>query len=306
MVEVAASERVDFDSVYAAHYVPLVRLAYRLAGSGGYAIDLTTGQGQWFPVANGDAMDRWTDARLLAWSPDGQLLAYQVPGGISLLNLQNGRTQTLEVELSGTPVGLASSSDGREVAVNSGGTEPDSQTKVVVFDLSGNRLREVELPRALRLAGNGVGWSPDGALLVVEDHLNRSGVRGLRFVDATGTDAGVPGLVEWDSPVELLGWRSPRTMLVRHDGDSGPASIVEVNVDGSQHVVSRLPDEVSSLHLATGLLDDADIRDPGRPAHGPLPAPYRAAIGLAAVALALLAVGLAVAIPAQRRSRSRS
>jgi dipeptidyl aminopeptidase/acylaminoacyl peptidase len=257
----------------------------RLAGVGGFVIDLTRGSGGWFPVVAGDTEVSYSAAPFAAWSTDSRWAAYTAyPDRVVLLDVNSGERRILET--GGDIDQLAFSPDGREVAVATGG-------EIVIFDLSGNRRRELDLAATQQLAG-GTAWSPDGRYLAVQEPTAGWGTR-FSFLDATGSGAPVPAPVELALPRVLLGWRSPGVVLVGHaEWAGGPTSIAEVPLDGSpDQQVSWPPAGVANLHLASGLLAEVEIRDAGPPRWGPLPASLRTAAVVLAGALVVLVVAVA-------------
>jgi Tol biopolymer transport system component len=296
----------------------------RLAGSSGYVIDLTTMTGQWYPILPSDTRSSWGANPLLAWSPDGRRLAYSVGSGqmprpagsddggegVALLDLVTGDIQFIHTGGAGPRV--AFSPDGTEIAVSTAlegsglprefarhiDADPGGST-IMIFGLDGQPRRELSAPSGTVLVPHG-GWSPDGTLLVVQGWGTVSSTN-FSFVDPTGSGAPVPAPVGVDYPslVEMVGWRGPDTLLVAvHRGHGYLRWLLEVPVDGGasrvrDHTVSEFmvddQDRVADLRLASGLLADAEIRDPGRPQHGPLPVAARA--NLAGAAALLLVVG---------------
>jgi hypothetical protein len=278
-----------------------------LAGAGGYTIDLATAEGDWFPVFEDDSRDAWIPADVLAWSPDGRLLAFWAPAdrvpassgdGVAILDRFSGTVELVAAGGAGVPV--AFSPDGNEFAVVAATAldQADAVREVRIFDVSGDLQRVLPLPADPNLVRLAIAWSPDGSLLVV------AGARGpeptawnYTFIDATGSSGPVPEPIEFaQRDAVLLGWRSATTMLVGMDDGSGrgPNLIAEVPVDGGDvRVVSRLtpgPDgTVYDVQLATGLMADADIRDAGSPLRGPWP--WQLRTGVATAAVLLLATG---------------
>ncbi|HLV58547.1 MAG TPA: hypothetical protein VKY81_06720 [Natronosporangium sp.] len=281
-----------------------------LAGGGGSFLDLTTGELTVRPVLPGDTLrDGWKPTVPLAWSPDGRWLAYgriPVPEGdrtdLALLDLDTGEVTFVTTGRGDGPPRVAFSPDSSELAVSTG--VADGGAAIRIFDLAGDLVRELSPPAGHLLAPNGTAWSPDGALLLVQDPQRP---RRLAFVDASGTGAAVPGPVTVDQPygVEPVGWRGPETLLLAAYREPGSASgvprslarLVEVPVaGGASRVVSVFPhgerDHVEDVRLASGLLPLAEIRDAGRLDHGPVPAEYwipRVAGGAMALVAALLA-----------------
>src|SRR5690606_4125657 len=135
------------------------------------------------------------------------------------------------------PPRVAFSPDSSELAVSTG--VADGGAAIRIFDLAGDLVRELSPPAGHLLAPNGTAWSPDGALLLVQDPQRP---RRLAFVDASGTGAAVPGPVTVDQPygVEPVGWRGPETLLLAAYREPGSASgvprslarLVEVPVAG--------------------------------------------------------------------------
>jgi len=245
---------------------------YAVTGNIGI-LDLAAGESRLLPGA--------ADGRAAAFSPDGTELAIHriPPDDFSRENLD------------GTP--------------QMGGGRID------IVGPNDELLREITLPSDQYLSGPSA-WSPDGALLATnvqswgcqqldggwdeDEWLNcLDATEALFFVDATGRGGSVPaplnaGLVGAE---DVLGWTSANELLVlddvegpdEADTDSGRVFwVTAVSLDGgSSRRLTTIRDVdsygVGGFHVATGLLPDMEVREPGTIDRGRWPTAIR--IGLA-------------------------
>ncbi len=282
----------------------------RIAGVSRHVLDLTTGKLTRHPVPDDGV--RAADAPALAWSPDSRQVAYplepdMVPRppdsarrgyGLALLDTTTGGVEVIDTDAA-PGQRVAFSPDGTEVAVSTFVDRDGQRDRVVmVFDRSGTLLRTLDPPRLSRLAEHGTAWSPDGAFLAVAGPDRSFGV-----VDATGSGAPVPGPSRVDHPsmVQFQGWRGPDEMLIGvYRGPMVLRWMLEVPPDGAalrgvrEHTISEFGVDdrdggAADLRLASGLLAEAEVREAGRPRHGPLP-------GWAWVGLLVATAGLATVV----------
>jgi hypothetical protein len=256
-------------------------------------LDLTTGQ--YRLVYSGDKL-----LRPMTWSPDGRLVAAVEPeqmpqavmrpqsptagpptpaasrvpawmlsavgsgGTLNLVDLSNGEARALPFT---NVIMAAFSPDGTELVVQ-------NSTDLLVIGLDGAIKRRLSQP-AESILMSGAAWSPDGALIVVEQ---QNPLR-LAFVDATGTNQPVPATVIAGRPEVQDAWTGAGTLLTATGN-----TFVEINVaTGQQRAVSTFNDgPASNFHLgqtqfATGLLAGLTYRPAGSPERGPWPLWFRLA-----------------------------
>ena len=91
----------------------------------------------------------------LAWSPDGQKIAFTAPE-LYILNLSDGSSRRIGEILQETG-GLASSPDGEQIAVRA--TTADGGYYLYLIDANGDDLRQVT---DFQLGSGRISWSPDG------------------------------------------------------------------------------------------------------------------------------------------------
>ncbi|MFC4022024.1 hypothetical protein ACFOW4_29370 [Micromonospora sp. GCM10011542] len=282
-------------------------------------VDLTTGERRSIPL--GDRVG----VRLLAWSPDGRHVAYSAApltrsgefgsinfvdpevarvGTLRLLDLSTGRST--EVPAIRPPWTAAFAPDSRRLAVQVG-----QQARLI--DLEGREYGNVPVAAGRELAAD-VGWSPDGRFLATVPWLSDGPfngttggdtghgnflwkVRDVEFVPLAG--AGTPPAPVPDV-VQLLGWRTPGSVVVATIDTAGHASLVEVQLGaGTRRTLSHFDTgrtcelglqgcELADLHLAAGLLPDLTVRDAGRPRRGPRQLVAHAVIGVVVLGAAFL------------------
>jgi hypothetical protein len=262
-------------------------------------VDLGTGERRSIPLGAP------VGVRLLAWSPDGRYVAYSAAplsgngefGTINFVEAEVARTGTLRIL--DVASGLSTEVPALEPAWTAA-FAPDSRRLAVqvgqrahLIDISGRESATVDIAAGRELAAE-VGWSPDGQYLATVPWLAEGPFNGrsggdtghgtflwkngdLAFVPLT--DNGTPGAAVKDV-VQLLGWRTPETVIVATVSPAGRIAIVEVHRDtGARQTLSRFDTghtcelhtqtcEVLDLHLATGLLDDLTVRSAGRPQRG--------------------------------------
>ncbi|WP_406068728.1 hypothetical protein [Micromonospora sp. NBC_01638] len=279
-------------------------------------VDLTSGGRRSIPL--GDPVG----VRLLAWSPDGQHVAYSAApltgydefgtvegevartGTLRLLDLSTGHsTEVPAIKPAWT---AAFAPDSSRLAVQVG-------QKVHLVDLDGREYGSVQITAGRELAAN-VGWSPDGRFLATVPWISEGPFTGttgghtghdeylwkvgnVDFVPVT--DASTP-----PAPVQdvgrLLGWRSVGSVIVATINAEGHTSLAEVQLgDGTRRTLSRFDTgstcefgmqicHTYDLHLATGLLPDLTVRSAGRPQRGPRPMLVNAVIGVVVLGTAFL------------------
>jgi hypothetical protein len=245
-------------------------------------VDLRTGK------VRGYRLDPPGSTHPLAWSADGRRLAVVLndaplaasedPREIAILDVTTGAVNRLALSrMSSWGFAAAFAPDGMRLAVtvDVGEASPSSEQAVAIIDLAGTVLHTIAMPRWHTIAGPAA-WSPDGALLVTVRHMD--GASTLTFLDATGEDRAVPAPRSLAGPwLDLLGWRSPDTLLIGIDG-SRDYRIAETPLRGGEpRTVSRLPQgignlaSVGRLQLAGALVGTATITDAGGVERGPWP-----------------------------------
>jgi len=265
-------------------------------------VDLRTGRVRTYHL------DPPTAVRPLAWSPNGRWLALmtneapidhnEFPSTPAILDTETGAIRRFDRLRSGNGFyGASFAPDGERIALATTSSGNTIGNAIRIVDLTGTVLYTLPAKDAL-LDLRGQSWSPDGRLLVGY----RPGDQGYRltFVDATGQDRPVPPPRQGDPGGMLLGWRSPDTMLYQLGND-----VAEVPVDGGPtRILSRFGHGwpvlggTRWLHLATGLVADAAVRDPGPVERGPWPWWWRLTLAAAALFVAWRAIG-------RRRRRRR-
>lgn len=256
------------------------------AGSADVALlDLSTGDVERFAVAGARSV------MPVAWSSDGRKVAYLMgpvatnpyaatppTGRPGVLDLTTGDARTWEGDARART--MAFSPDGSMLAVQwSRGMELVSVDGTVVPD---------QVPQQPGALAGPDAWSPDGELVAVS-----VGDGSLAFVDVTGgepPDRLLPGLGLDD---RVLGWTADREVVVPaaslpEDGGSGDLRVLRVDLDGgTPEPLTTLPSYgnfgVGRFQLASALLPDLLVRDPGDPDRGVWP------LWASAVAAALLA-----------------
>ncbi|MFC7727740.1 WD40 repeat domain-containing protein [Nocardioides sp. GCM10028917] len=217
------------------------------------------------PEDSAEVLELDGSATAAAFSPDGAALAIEQSGGVTVVDLQNGGSRSLEVD--GVLAGPAAwSPDGRLLAVTSvepsiapaGLDAPGTPTGLTFVDPSGQG-RAVPDPVRLPLTGPGrvLGWAGSGEVLAV--------------LAVDGTDAQVL------SGVPLDGSR-PRALMRMDDlGSYG----------------------VGRFQLASSVAGSLEVVDPDGVDRGPWPWALR---GVLAVAAGLLAWYVARVAVRRRRS----
>ncbi len=257
---------------------------YAVTGNIGI-LDLAAGESRLLPGA--------ADARAVAFSPDGTELAIHriTPDDFSRENLD------------GMPL------------VGGG--------RIDIVGPNDELLREITLPSDQYLNGPNA-WSPDGALLATgvqswgcqqldeewdeAEWLNcLDVVETLFFVDASGRGGPVPAPLRaaMVGGEEVLGWMSADELLVfddvegsEADNDSGRVFwVTAVSLDGSSSRRLTTVRDVDSygvggFHVATGLLPDLQVREPGDVDRGRWPTAIRISLALLSGAAALVIANL--------------
>lgn len=228
------------------------------------------------------------------WSADGSRIAYvsgdqptnpyspaSPIGDLFILDLESGNAQPV-------PGGegartAAFSPDGRRIAVQRSGEG------LAVVDLPSSTVRD--LSSRGPLAGPDA-WSPDGRLLAV---AQRSAIE---FLDVAGSRPSTPFHLAVDQ--SLVGWVGEREVVLIDDSDDNVTRLVAQHLGGGgSRELTRVENTsrygVARFQLASALLPDLEIRDPGEPDRGPLPALLRI--------MAAVLVGSAVTILADWMTR---
>jgi hypothetical protein len=228
-------------------------------------IDLTTGEHTFYPVE--DVVDDAMMVTVLAWSPDGRLLACSIDGDLALLELPGGQIRL--VDLDGEDCGGAAfSPDASRLAV-----DLDEGLGLVIFDADGDVASLISLPAEEdeELSGPAA-WSPDGRLLAVE----RAWADVNGEADAELEEYAVSFIeVDGDEPVrtarqvrldglgqlDLAGWRSPGAVVFIEQRADGIELVVR-DLDGAEQEVLAVVsnEDLFDAQLAPGLLHSLQTR----------------------------------------------
>ena len=196
--------------------------------------------------------------------------------------------------------------------------------KIDILGPTDELLREITLPSDQYLSGPNA-WSPDAALLATNvqswgcqqldggwdeaEWLNcLDAAEALFFVDATGRGGSVPapltaGLVGAE---DVLGWTSANELLVLDDVESPDEAdtdtgrvfwVTAVSLDGgSSRRLTTIKDVdsygVGGFQVATGLLPDIQVREPGIIDRGRWPTAIRIGIAFLCAGAALVIANL--------------
>jgi len=241
-------------------------------------VDLTTGEHRVYPVE--DAVDDAMMVTMLAWSPDGRLIACSVDGELVLLEVPGGRVRV--VDLDGEDCGGAAfSPDASRLAV-----DLDEGVALVVFDVDGDVASMVALPTEEdeELSGSAA-WSPDGRLVAVErarPDLNAEGGAeaeleeyAVTFIDVDGDEpVRSPHQVRLDGLeyLDIAGWRSSGAVVFLEHRPEGIDLVVR-DLDGTElEVLALVSTDLFDVQLAPGLLHRLQTRTVGDDDAGPQPA----------------------------------
>jgi hypothetical protein len=262
------------------------RLAFqRVTGQGPTlewsVLDLSTGSTRPIPPDLGEVTG------VLAWSPDARRVAFlaqrvgaEVEVRFVVWDLETGRLTSTE---GSTIREAAFAPDGRRIAVRI-----DSQIRILDETLTFDRGM---LPIADRdIIAGPAAWSPDGTSIAVARLRTERDVdlpvpvalRAVRVADGSGT-----GEVTLDQFDEPQGWRGDGSFVVWN-----PLGIVEISMDtGARNTLAETGGGILELQVATGLLPDLVVREPGDVDRGPWPwwATRSLALGVALVMLLCVA-----------------
>lgn len=313
------TERGDVDSIYSTRLSPDGRQV-AVGGespdgdSGVVLVDLTTGATRGFDTRAG-----YVD--VLAWSPDGHLVAYaDRDTGVELLDTRTGQSRHLDVEVPALTDGgpypehadvVAFSPDGERIAVDVGDA-------VRLVPLGGGASTEVPKEYDQVLAGPAA-WSPDGRLIalyheeyIIDDVLHAT----LAFLPLDGRSASgtgsprpsiaFPGAFMFD----LVGWMSPSEPVTAEVGIEDAHIVVQRLDGGERRTMMTLGADVYRIELAAGLLPGIGTRGRRHDA-GPAPAWALPALSMAAALVSycgagvVAALGVLVAAPGRRRGVQR-
>jgi hypothetical protein len=251
-------------------------------------LELATGSARPIPRDLGEVTG------VLAWSPDARRVAYfaqrastEVEVRFVVWDLDSGQLTSME----GSTIREATfSPDGRHLAVRVG-------SEIRILDEALTVQRRLPIGERDIIAGPAA-WSPDGTRIAVERLRSQRdkglpiGLRAIRVADGSGTAEA--SLDEHDEP---QGWRNDGSFVVWN-----PLGIVEISMaTGTRTMLAETGGAIVELQVATGLLADLVVREPGDIDRGPWPWWARTTAALTGVLVGLVTVALVLRYSLRRR-----